>query len=353
MNNFKDFKLAAVFSDGMVLQRGKPICVFGYGEDGGAVTVSFCGNVASAVIADNRWQAVLPPVSDYAEDLELTAVCGSETLTFCDIAIGEVWLAGGQSNMEMELHSIPQGREALENDDSPDIRYYYTQKNFIMDESFCADEADSGWDEWGTEWNRHWSAVAYFFAKRLTAQIAEQTGTAPVIGIIGCNWGATSASVWMSRESLLDNPQIKRVYIDEASLPELTEHEWCAPTTLYEPMVMRVCPYTLAGVIWYQGESDCSQADLYPALFTRLIELWRKDWNDPQLPFLFCQLAGLEFNDIPDWGRLREAQEKVSKTVPNTLMADLTDLGDFYDIHPPDKKSVGERLAVLAMRIYC
>jgi sialate O-acetylesterase len=339
MSNLSNFKLAAVFSDGMVLQKRKQICIFGYGESGKQVTVSFCGNTASAIIQDGKWQLFLPPMTEYITDLELTAECGDEILEFYDIAIGEVWLAGGQSNMEMELCSVPQGVEALKNDDSPNIRYYYTQKNFVMDENFYADEADSGWDEWGSEWNKHWSAAAYFFAKRIT----EETGA--VVGIIGCNWGATSASSWMSYESLADDPDFKRVYVDSPN----REHEWCGPASLYEPMLMRVCPYTIAGVIWYQGESDCSHHLLYVRLFSRLIELWREIWGEPELPFLFCQLPGLGFKDIPDWGKLRDAQKEVSRIVPFALMADLTDVGDFNDIHPKDKRSVGERLADLAI----
>ncbi|MDR0223119.1 MAG: sialate O-acetylesterase [Oscillospiraceae bacterium] len=394
------FKLAAIFGDDMVLQSGKGVRVFGSGENGEKITVSLGGAGVSAVVENGRWLAVLPPAG-YAVGLTLTASAESgETVTFRNVAAGEVWLAGGQSNMELELQSCPQGVKALSEDKSPNVRYYYTPKNVVTDDKFREDEEDSAWCEWGDEEAKYWSAAGYFFAK----EIAARTGA--VVGIVGCNWGGTSASSWMSRESLAADADIKREYVDayESAIAgksaeeldrlwfeyeeyhdayyereleffkknplgsyaeceaECGENRWPGPVTprsafrayaLYEPMVKRVCPYTLAGFIWYQGETDADKPELYYKLFSRLIKLWREDWGDGELPFLFCQLPSHRYADEPDyknWAVLREAQDRVAREVKNALMAVLIDCGEFNDIHPKDKKTVGERLALLALK---
>ncbi|MCL1867210.1 MAG: sialate O-acetylesterase, partial [Oscillospiraceae bacterium] len=155
---------------------------------------------------------------------------------------------------------------------------------------------------------------------------------------------------WVSREFLESDPQIKRIYLDEAEVPK---HEWCVPCALYDTMLMTVCPYTLAGVIWYQGESDTGErAAHYGRLFSGLIKLWREKWGDSQLPFLFCQLPMHIDKGEPnytDWAVLREQQDCVSREVPNVYMAVLIDCGEFDNIHPFDKATVGERLALIAL----
>jgi sialate O-acetylesterase len=341
-----DFKLAAVFSDNMVLQAHKPIAIFGTGEQGATVTASLGNNSVSTTVNGDSWRLFIPAM-DYEQNLTLAASCdtpGAVEYEFINIAVGEVWLAGGQSNMEFELQSCPQGCDALKNDDSRRIRYYYVQKNMLTDENFYRDEADSEWEEWGGDCNPYWSAVAYFFAKNLSVHIDA------VIGIIGCNWGATSASAWMSRDSLAEDADFKREYLDVHKTPDYEQNIPCA---LYESMLMRVCPYSVAGVIWYQGEGDCYKAELYYRLFSRLIALWRSDWGEPNLPFLFCQLTMHLFKgetDWKDWAVLREAQAQVARDVDGAEMAVIIDLGEFDNIHPNDKKTVGERLALLALK---
>ncbi|MCM1335780.1 MAG: sialate O-acetylesterase [Bacteroides sp.] len=391
------FKIAAVFSDRMVLQRGKNVAVFGTGEDGAKVTVEFEGAVAEATVRDGKWQALLPP-HEAGEGYTLTVRYGESVRSFTDVAVGEVWLAGGQSNMELELQTCKTGAERLKNDVTPNVRFYYTQKHVLAEDDFLRYEENSGWSRFDGESAKAWSAVGYFFAKEL----ADRLGC--IVGVIGCNWGGTKASHWMSRESLLADTDM-RFDLDEYDKAcagktdeELSreydeylkyDHEWyeksvvfykdhpdaswdevqaaCGvnkypgplcprnpfhATALYESMLSRVCPYTLRGFLYYQGESDDNRPRYYYKMLRGLITLWRDDWGDDELPFLIVQLPMHRYKADPDykhWCLIREAQEKAYHTIKNTGLAVILDCGEFNEIHPKDKEPVAHRLYLQAM----
>lgn len=388
---------APIFSDNMVLQRNKNIAVFGMAYDNMKVTVTLNGKTAEATAKDHKWSVLLPPM-EAGGPYEMTVSSGDERITFCNIMIGEVWLAGGQSNMELELQNSLGGKKVLENIGSANVRFYYTKKNSYIDEFFYADERDNCWKTASKENSEAWSAVGFYFAKKLS----EDLGV--TVGVIGCNWGGTSASAWMPRETLLADSDL-RSYADEYDeaiagktleqyLAELDDYnayvevwqpkinefyakhpdgEWgdalefagpcrypgpLGPKSpfraggLYETMLMRVCPYTLAGFIYYQGESDDHKPNIYYKLFKSLIEQWRNDWRDDSLPFLFVQLPmfinrGEE--DRKHWCLIREAQMRVHQTTANTGIAVILDCGEYGNIHPVDKEPVGERLELQAL----
>ncbi len=406
-----EFCVAAVFSDHMVLQRDKNVKIFGEGEDGARVTVAFLGQRVETTVENGRWCAVLAPMaasgkkaaaSDSYGDMfagdTMTVSCGSVVRTFADVAVGEVWLAGGQSNMELELQNCRGGMDFLANDINPGVRFYYTQKNACKDAHFYEAEKNSGWSTFDSERAKCWSAVGYFFAKRL----AKQLGV--VVGVIGCNWGGTSASAWMDKETLSRDAELKS-YLDDyeaavagkseeqqiaeyrayekydaewnvraaacyAENPAMSwdevqrrcgENQWpgpmCCinpfrPAGLYECMLQRVMPYTLRGFIYYQGESDDHKPKMYERLFREMIAKWREDWEDLSLPFLMVQLPMHRYAADPDyrhWCLIREAQMRVFETVKNTGIAVILDHGEFNEIHPKEKEVVGERLALQAM----
>ncbi len=388
---------APVFSSHMVLQRGKNINVWGIAYNGWNIEVSIGGNTVSAVTENQKWKAVLPPM-EAGGPYEMTVSSNGETVTFTDVMVGEVWLAGGQSNMELELHSSLDGENVLKNIKDVNVRFFYTKKNPYIDEFFYADERNNGWSCASPEAARCWSAVGYYFAKKLS----EDLGV--TVGVIGCNWGGTSASAWISRR-MLETDADTKTYTDEydKAMEGRTFEEYCAELDkynayvaewqpkinefyakhpdgswddalkfagpclypepmgpkspfraggLYETMLMRICPYTLAGFIYYQGESDDHKPQMYYRLFRMLIEQWRTDWNDDELPFLFVQLPmfinrGEE--DRKHWCLIREAQDRIHRTVKNTGMAVILDCGEYGNIHPVDKKPVGERLELQAL----
>lgn len=398
------FKVAAIFSDNMVLQRNKPIAIFGEGINDTTVKVVikykeneiYKESVEQTTVSDGRWLLYLPAMKEN-NDCSMIVTDGENVKEFKNIAIGEVWLCGGQSNMEFELQNIIGGEEYLEND-SPNVRFYYTTKRAYMDEDFHKDEERTVWTEFDSETARNWSGIGYLYGKKLS----ETLGV--TVGLVGCNWGGTSASAWMSEEYLKkdkdtftyledyrkanegksEEEQIKEY--DEyilfeaewnkkcdhlyATVPGITWEEvqerigvcrWPGPVNckspfrpsgLYRTMLSRVMPYSMKGWIYYQGESDDHKPSYYYKLFKLLIEQWRADWKDEQMPFLFVQLTGHQYdvNDDPKhWCIIREAQAKVADTVKNTGMAVIIDAGAFADIHPKDKLTVADRLYRQAM----
>ena len=392
-------KAAAVFSDNMVLQRGRNVRIFGTcnnNEKTITVSVPQLSVSAAAVIKDGRWEAVLPPMTE-CDSCTLEITCGAIKKVFRNVAVGEVWLAAGQSNMEYELRNDKNNIRELVNCSEENVRFYYTPK-CSMTEELAEAEKNSGWALPSAENSASWSAVGYYFAKELSQRLGV------TVGIIGCNWGGTSASAWLSRRYLEQDSRL-RPYIDEydkavagrsreemiAEYDEYSEYQekwqervnacfaeqpdikWdevlekCGenrypgppgiknpmrPCGLYETMVSRIAPYTLQGVLWYQGESDDHRPDTYEFLLKALIDNWRSDWKDDELSFLIVQLPMFRYEDIPDnqsWALIREAQERIFRTVRNTGLAVCLDCGEFNNIHPADKEPVGHRLYLQAM----
>ena len=391
-------RAAAVFSNDMVLQREKPIAVWGDGKDGTRVTVTLGGHSASGTVRNGNWRVTLPPMPA-ADGLTMTVSCGAVEIRFTGVAVGEVWLCGGQSNMEFEIRNEKNGA-ALLSFLTPDcgVRYYYTPKQRIIDESFDRVERNTCWSKASPETAGAWSAVGLYFA----LEVAKKLGV--TVGLIGANWGGTSASAWVSRDVLESNTAIKP-YIDEydtatagktreeliaefdayaayqdnwyvkynAYMEEHPETSWedaqkilgesrypgpmspkneLRPCGIYETVLQRVCPYTLRGFLYYQGESDDHRPETYEILLESLIRCWRRDWEDPEMPFLNVQLPMFRYlheEDKKHWCLIREAQMRVYRRLRNTGLAVLTDCGELDNIHPTDKAPVGHRLALQAL----
>lgn len=393
-------KAAAVFSDNMVLQRNRPVRIFGNckeGQENITVSIPELSVSAKALVTGSKWEALLPPC-EACENCTVEIVSGAVKIVFRNVAIGEVWLAGGQSNMEFELHNELHGNEALAECSKENVRFYYTPKCPMNDENLIRSEAESCWSMPSEQNSQAWSAVGYYFAKELSQKLGV------TVGIIGCNWGGTSASAWMSREYLGQDSRI-RSYIDEydeavkgksdeqmiAEYDDYSKRQWeweqrkekcltedpdiswsdlikkCGenlypgpagiknpmrPCGLYETMITRVAPYTLRGFIYYQGESDDHKPDSYEILMKALIEQWRSVWKDNELPLLMVQLPMHRYKDDPDfknWAMIRQAQMNVFRTVKNTGIAVALDCGEFNEIHPKEKATVAHRLYLQAL----
>lgn len=401
-----EFKLAAIFSDNCVLQREKNIVLFGTGQEGQLVEAVISGRKLGstveqesrgcAYVRGGRFEIQLPPLQAGVGH-SLLVTCQTERIFRNNIAIGEVWLAGGQSNMEFELQNCDE-KEALNQPSNSMIRFYYTQKKAYMDEEFFRSEEQTSWECFGGPGTKYWSAVGYFFGAKLKEALRVP------VGIIGCNWGGTSASAWMPREAVEEDAELK-IYADtyDAAIAGKTEEEqrreydeyviyqaefdkkaeacyaknpdiewsevleivgeckWpgpmgCSnpfrPGGLYKCMLQRIIPYSLRGFLYYQGESDDHLPHLYRKLFTRMIEQWREDWRDDELPFIFAQLPMHRYKQDPDfknWCLIREAQNRVQDTIKNAAMTCIIDQGVYNDIHPKMKKKVGERMCNRAL----
>ena len=391
----------AVFSDHMVLQRGKAIPIWGKAAPLSEVCVSLDRQTVTGVSQQSGAWMVHLPATDTARGLQMTISCGDEKLEFSDISVGEVWFAGGQSNMELERINSMNGEQAVAGSFDPDIRFYMTPKCAVTGTELVAREAESKWEVCGPDTSAVMSAVSWYFAKHLRAAM-----DVPV-GIICCAWGGTSISCWMSREQLMKTAAGVS-YIEEydALVGDKTEQqyqiemeqynrEWEAwnariqekrredpnvswevlneecglcpwpqpagkqspfrPAGLFYTMVQRIRPYAIRGFLYYQGEEDEAKYAGYDWMMVSLISEWRQQWNDDRMPFLFVQLPmyvakadAVQGIDNRHWAMMRDQQMKISRTVAGTGLAVLTDCGEFDNIHPLDKETVGFRLALQA-----
>lgn len=395
-------KLANAFQKGMVLQRGKEICIWGSGNIGQKVEIFIQERHAETEVnEDGFWKTYIPALIQ-SNNETLTVKSGNEELVVKDVAIGEVWIAAGQSNMEFWMRYEKHYQEERIHCENPDIRFFDVPKISFDGQEDCFDYSRVGhWRKASEKDLEYFSAVGYYFAKELS----KAKGVS--VGIIGCNWGGTASMTWMSETSLKKaglpwlkdyEEQIKGMDMEdywkrqatnqindtgnpfsnifnECALPKtVTWEEWqkvlgnlsgdfnlnftdiiphTIPCCLYEHMVKRIAPYTVKGVLWYQGESDDvdGRQVLYQDMLNAVIADWRACWNDSELPFLIVQLPGWERwldQENHDYKTIRKSQENVTKETAQTYLCSISDAGEQADIHPKNKKIVGERLALLA-----
>lgn len=392
---------AAIFQNHMILQQGKPVPVWGAGEPGTTVHIAIQNQLASAqVTQDGTWKATLAPLSpSWGETMRITD--GFAQLSLTDVAVGEVWVAGGQSNMEFYMRYEKYREAEFAACPQPNLRFYDVPEICYPEQLQDFDYSRMGvWRTATREDVEYFSAVGYYFQKALAQNLDMP------VGIIGCNWGGSSSSAWMNPASVAaaGYPWMKE-YEDYVAATDMSEYwdrqrknplngrgnpfhntyeevvypgipepevldayfasvsgEECdflgmmpkqIPGILYENMLKVTAPFAVRGVIWYQGESDDvpGRQQLYCSMMTALIHDWRELWADASLPFLIVQLPGYrDWMDVPahDYPAVRRCQEEVTKTVPNTWLCSISDRGEEWDIHPKDKKAVGQRLALLA-----
>jgi len=398
------FKAAPIFSDDMVLQHEKPVLVWGTGAEGETVRVIWESGKTNlkvqTLIRGGKWSLFLPPlaVGIYGE---LVIESGKERICFRNVVTGDVWFAGGQSNMEMELINCRNGDAELAACANPDIRFYQVVKRAVVDDEYLREEAASKWQVCSPQTAAMLSAVAFFFARKINADLGMS------IGIINCSWGGTSISAWMSREQLLRSRAGQR-FIDDYAVKvggksdeqynaEMVEYfalwrEWdgrirarrekepdvswetlnreCGqcpwpqpagntspycPSNLHTSRILRTAPFALRGFIYYQGEEDDLRAADYREMMYYLVSQWRSDWGE-HLPFLFVQLPmfasreEMESGAPKHWCVMRESQYLASLDIANTGLAVIIDCGEFDNIHPLDKQTVGFRLALQALK---
>ncbi|WP_263382334.1 sialate O-acetylesterase [Granulicella arctica] len=372
-----EISLPKILSSHMVLQRDKPLHIWGSGTPGEAVSVTFHNGKGSAVVDElGRWSVELP-VERAGGPYTLT-VKGTNTIALEDILVGDLWFASGQSNMEMPLKGfggatvVKDAEREIREANHPNIRLL---KVDLKAATYPMEDVLTGtaWVKCTPETAKDFSAVAYFFGRSI-----EQHEKVP-IGLIDSSWGGTPAEAWTSLEALGSDASLMPVFAARAAMmdreatviredaadarakaegrmpptrgwhPNPVSYE---PGGLYNAMVAPFTPLPIRGVIWYQGETNSAlnRAPTYDKLFPALIEDWRKQWRDEEMPFLFVQLAAFTSTPLEDWPMVREAQRRTLK-LRNTGMAVTIDVGQADNVHPPDKETVGERLALWARSI--
>jgi sialate O-acetylesterase len=367
--------LPVLLSDGVVLQRGAPIHIWGKASPGEVVQVAFKSQSKSTV-ADfiGRWHIYLMP-EPAGGPFELR-VKGQNEIVLRDVLVGDVWVASGQSNMEYPMEGwgeIPKEAAAeIPKANYPSMHLLKVVKGHA--EHPLDDLAATKWSACSPESVREFSAVAYFFAKNVV-----EREKVP-IGVIESTWGGTVGEAWTSLDGLSSNPALMPIFAHRAHMMDrqiegdLTQpHEdelkrqakakglpeplfawhpdpnsW-EPAALYNAMIAPLTPFAIRGVIWYQGESNSAleRAPHYGTLFQTMIRDWRSHWAIGDFPFLYVQIANYKSDALEDWAPVREGQRETLSLV-NTAMAVTIDIGNPDDVHPTDKLTVGARLALAA-----
>lgn len=334
--------LPEVFSDHMVLQREKPICIWGMSSQDGSVTLGEYRVFFTC--REDKFDVYLPAM-EAADNLTLTITSGNQVMQFTDVSVGEVFFAGGQSNMALPLEVTPFGEL------QPDQRIrFFTEPHYMAedDDSQTVLPVKEGlsWLVADGQCEKKETAIGYYFARELAHH------TDCTIGILSCNIGASRADAWMSPTWLqaMDLQQyLTEVHCDQ-NYYKFNLNHW-----LYFHKYLPVNRYTIRSVLWYQGESNrgMQEAKYYDKILGGMIANWRADNRTPNLPFFLVQLMPYnESESTGDWYHIREAQERLSKTIPNVYMITLHESGENEEIHPVDKEPIGIALSN-AVRTNC
>lgn len=335
---FANVTLPNLFSDNMVLQRNTEVAIWGWANPQEEVVISLSwNNEVYKVKASNqaKWEIKIPTPKEGGP--YTISIKGYNEIVLKNILIGEVWICSGQSNMEMSAAwGIENGDEAVKKAMNPNIRFFTIPK---LTATAPQNNVSGNWTECTPETMKNFSATGYFFAKRLQ----EDLKNVP-IGLISSNWGGTPAEIWTPAEVI----QNDAVLLASAKTRKEETYGPNQPGRAFNAMIYPLAGFKIAGVVWYQGESNVGSS-VYDKTFSALITSWRKLWNY-EFPFYYVQIAPYQYGEDHFGGvEIRNAQRKVLQEVPNTGMVLTTDISTVEDIHPKDKKSVGTRLANLAL----
>lgn len=332
-----------VFSDNMILQRDAAIPVWGQANNGTKITVRFAGHERECVARNGKWLVLFPPMKANKAPQTMTVVnnqpSGLGNREFRNILIGDVWLASGQSNMEMALAQVKGGKEAVAASGNPQLRLFKVPR--VLENT--VGPVGTQWSESHPGSSAGQTAVGWFFANEL-----QQVLDIPV-GLLNCSYGGSVTETWCSPEVLEMGWPVWEAYEKQA----LQNPEWLRRNTsgdLYNRMLKTVMPFPVKGFIWYQGEANAGRAEEQKALFPAMVADWRKTWKNDDLPFYIVQVARYE---AEDWHAFRCAQLDVWKNLPYSFMAVTIDLSkdwnaDDHPIHPTTKAPIGHRLALAA-----
>jgi sialate O-acetylesterase len=390
---YAEVKLPSLFGDNLVLQQGKKVAVWGTADPGEHVTVTLGDHkVNGTANRAGQWRVELGPLK--AGGPWEMIVAGTNTVIVHNVAVGEVWVDSGQSNMEFPVAprpaedyptGVPNYQQEIASAHYPMIRMFTVKRRVAR---LAQSDAEGHWEMASPDTVGQFSAVPYFFGRELHDLLHVP------IGLINSAWSATTAEAWANpavlaglpdsrpllnhtSQQVTDYPQRFTQYLHQLveweNTAEKAEAEGTPapqapeipfdprsnpqrPGGLYNAMIAPLIPYTMAGVIWYQGESNANQGlgYQYRKLFPALIQDWRRAWAAGDFPFLFVQLANVDTEYIRSrlgtsgtYPELREAQ-LMTLSLPNTAMAVTIDIGDPNNLDPADKQDVAHRLAIAA-----
>ncbi|KQC01838.1 sialate O-acetylesterase [Pedobacter sp. Hv1] len=330
-------RLPAVIASNMVLQRQSNVNLWGWSDPAEKIYITTSwSNKKYAVTANDNAQWKLNIATPKAGGPYTITIKGNNQIVLTNILIGEVWVCSGQSNMEWSSNEgNKQILEEMPKSANDQIRLFHVPKTTAdTPQADCLGQ----WKVCGPESLKGFSAIGYFYAKKLQKELGVP------VGIINASWGGTAAEAWTASQVITSNETLKN------AASKLVRGPCCPvePGVLFNAMINPLTNFNIAGVIWYQGESNTKTNGTYQSLFTSMIKDWRKQWQK-EFPFYFVQIAPYRY-DITNIGILLREQQTKSLALPNTGMVVISDLVDnVNDIHPQNKLDVANRLAKLAL----
>lgn len=382
--------LGKMFDNNMVIQREKPIHIFGKAsnvQNTEGVIVSFLNKkITTRIKADSTWEVYFDPQKANKIGQKLTIQSGSDTIVLNNILIGDVWLCAGQSNMEFPLANEKHVQTVLKTAFNPHLRLFNYKKvlppinkpfkiseiNHLQPNNFF----EGHWSISDSTSAKSFSAVAYYFG-----QMVSQNTDIP-IGLIHLAVGGSPLEAWLREEAARSDTALNKLFEGDwmhnshlepwcilrghqnldsllKNNPSVVPKDALGYNHLYKPSFLSKAmqsftAFPIKGFLWYQGESNSlslARAQQHERLFPLLIADWRKQWGD-NLPFYFCQLSSISTEKgykSEYWGYFRDSQRRLADSLDNVGMAVTSDVGHPTDVHPTDKKTVGERLAQIAL----
>ncbi|RKU26539.1 9-O-acetylesterase [Candidatus Poribacteria bacterium] len=388
---YSEVTLPNLISSNMVMQRNIEVPIWGWGSPGEEISLTLNSEEGTTLHTlttvagdDGKWQVKFPSME--AGGPFIMRIVGNNTLELKNILVGEVWICSGQSNMQWSVNASKDNVEEIAAAKYPNIRLFYVPRRSsgLLQHNVTAD-----WKETNPETIPNFSAVAYYFGRKLHKEL-----NVP-IGLINTSWGGTRIEPWTPPAGFAAVPALKTIseevervqsnyrqnlpskikeieeWVDKtkialetdatlSQLPTINHpfNNHTRPTSIYNNMIHPLVPYAIRGAIWYQGESNVREGMLYHKKMKALIHGWREVWQQGEFPFYFVQLAPFNYNRnaarrgikpnpfvLP---KLWESQT-ASLSIPNTGMVVTTDISNINDIHPRNKQDVGFRLALWAL----
>ena len=344
-------RFARAFGNGMVLQREKPVPVWGFAEPGAEVKVSFADQVRTAKAdAQGRWRVTLAPLAASRQGRTLvlqSAANGTSSeqsnnpnnqTILSDILVGDVWFLGGQSNMHYGLKSTYDAPEALARADGhADFRFLFVDTEKRAETPRADLGSNAVWKVCSRESAAKFSAVGYYFGEALRRR------TDVPLGFVYAPRGGTQMFMWVDAATAAASAELTEASKRSAKKHKMVGGDW-------NGKIAPLAGMSVKGIVWYQGESDSwnpMPSTAFGTMLETMIGFWRKSWGDAKLPFVVVQLPSM---DARFWPRSREAQDAASRRLENVYLVNTIDTGWAWDVHPHDKTLVGERLAAVVER---
>ncbi|WP_316739486.1 sialate O-acetylesterase [Pedobacter aquatilis] len=338
-----------ILSSNMVLQRDKPINIWGFASAGEIIEVKFAGQKRQTITdKDGKWAVILSPLKTSLQPQTMT-ISGSNKIELTNILVGEVWVCSGQSNMEYQMRKlakIPKPKneklgfpsDEVEKANNPQIRIFLVNRKQLIK----PDSIHKSWAIAEDSALKAFSAAGYFFAKELQNKLGVP------VGVISSSVSGSAIEPWISPEAFAQEPYFKSQKVSND------------PGKFYTPMIEPLSKFKIKGFLWYQGETNCflNETISYAYKLKTLINLWRNAWGEKDLPFYYVQIAPFDYSKqksdkvtltAETEPNFWEAQQQILR-MPNTGMISTSDLNDNGgDLHPTYKWEVGRRLALLAL----